>query len=399
MSRLATVSSLAAGFAFLPLPDAVWAQAPEIRTHDTFLVQFDVFDNGFLGAGAAYFSGSGFTFGGQTGLYEGQLLVGVSEEQVCGEAYAGASGQEDFNWVNTAPFDTIRVFDAPYEAFDEGYRVAFDCSGDPDPLLIEVVERSYSDTGDPYVVLEFEVFNRGTTDMTDVYVGLFADLDVGDFTRNLADFDDATDLLYVWDDTATNPNYYGMAALGVTDHPGADVSGYEFFDEAPTETWLYYALTNGGWTSPPPVEDQRTVLGTGPYDIPAEGSIVTKFAFVAGLDEADIIANAKELFCLIECWPPAAEPTVEAAGLVLHEAYPNPSRGATMLALTLAAPQHVRLAVYDVLGREAVVLYEGPLPAGRRAFDLDGAMLPTGVYVVRLEAEGGTVSRPFTRVR
>jgi hypothetical protein len=291
--------------------------------------------------------------------------------------------------------------------------VAFDCSGEPDVQPpIEVVERSYSYTGAPFVVFEFTVINRGTVDIEDAHVGLFADFDVGiEAYTNLADFDDATNLLYVWDETGGTTEYYGMMALNVESYPGADVSGYEFDvgdGVNPTEAQLYAALTNGG--EPPPVwkGDRRTVLGTGPYDIPAGGCVLTQFAFVAGLDEAGIIANAQAaaasvwskgpLGCAI---PPATEPMAEATGAVLHAPYPNPAQGATTLAFTLDAPQSVRLSVYDVLGREAAVLVEGERSAGRHAFDLDpaGAGLPAGVYVVRLEAGEGAASRRLTLVR
>src|SRR5690606_31803520 len=86
-----------------------------------------------------------------------------------------------------------------------------------------------------------------------------------------------------------NPNYYGTAALG------GGVSGWEFDVGAgsnPTETQLWEAMTNGGVPTPGAGADRRTVLGTGPYNIPAGGSVTVQFAFVGGTDEADILANA-----------------------------------------------------------------------------------------------------------
>jgi hypothetical protein len=46
----------------------------------------------------------------------------------------------------------------------------------------------------------------------------------------------------------------------------------------------------------------------------------------------------------------------------------------------------VRLAVYDVLGREAVRLIEGEMEAGTHEVRLDAGQLPSGTYLVRLEA-------------
>jgi hypothetical protein len=396
----------------LALPGTVLAQTVTTETHDTFLIQFEVFDNGFLGESANFGDtpgAGGFFFGGVFGLFEGQFLVGLSSTKVCGEAYAGSAGQEGANWVNTQAFSDITTFEAPYEEFDEGYSVGFDCSGDPnpDPAPIEVVERSYSDTGDPFVVLEFQVFNEGATDLTGVYTGLFSDLDVGDFVNNFGDFDDGTDLLYVWDNSATNPNYYGMMALNVGDNPGADVSGVAFDAGAganPTQDLMWAAMTSGVEPPPAAVADRRTVLATGPYDIPAGGSIVVQFAYVAGLDEAGIIANAGTANTKVDFIPVplAIEPNPDGTPgtHALGEVFPNPFSANARVSLEVAQTQDVRLAVYDALGREVAVLHEGALSSGRNhTFELSAASLPSGVYLVRAAGETFVDTRQVTVTR
>lgn len=67
----------------------------------------------------------------------------------------------------------------------------------------------------------------------------------------------------------------------------------------------------------------------------------------------------------------------------LSPAFPNPTNGTATVTLTLGESQHVRLAVYDALGREVTVLHDGPLPASSRSFQLDGGSLPSGLYLVR----------------
>ena len=71
--------------------------------------------------------------------------------------------------------------------------------------------------------------------------------------------------------------------------------------------------------------------------------------------------------------------------------YPNPFNPATRVTVTLARPGTVRLALVDLLGREARVVREGPLPAGEHAISVDGAGLPSGLYLLRLELEDGAV--------
>lgn len=85
-------------------------------------------------------------------------------------------------------------------------------------------------------------------------------------------------------------------------------------------------------------------------------------------------------------------------------AQPNPFRGETGLEFTLAAPAGVRLAVYDVLGREVRVLARDlRFGAGthRVAWDgrtRDGRTVGAGAYFVRLSAGGRSESRMVVRM-
>ncbi|MFD2531780.1 T9SS type A sorting domain-containing protein [Gracilimonas halophila] len=52
--------------------------------------------------------------------------------------------------------------------------------------------------------------------------------------------------------------------------------------------------------------------------------------------------------------------------------------------------QHVRLEVYDVLGRRVQVLVDEEQPAGYYTFQFDAGRLASGVYLYRMQT-GGTV--------
>ena len=77
---------------------------------------------------------------------------------------------------------------------------------------------------------------------------------------------------------------------------------------------------------------------------------------------------------------------------------PNPSRGAATLTVALPEAARARLAVYDVLGREVLVVADRTLQAGVQTLAL-GRSLPAGVYVVRLATAQGTTAVQFTVVR
>jgi len=80
-----------------------------------------------------------------------------------------------------------------------------------------------------------------------------------------------------------------------------------------------------------------------------------------------------------------AEDGPEAPGPWLAAPAPNPTRGTATLAYRLAEPGVARLSVVDLLGREVVVLAEGPHAAGEARASVPAGLAP-GVYVVRLVA-------------
>jgi photosystem II stability/assembly factor-like uncharacterized protein len=85
--------------------------------------------------------------------------------------------------------------------------------------------------------------------------------------------------------------------------------------------------------------------------------------------------------------------------LRLGAAHPNPFREATTLRYALAEAGTVRLAVYDVLGREVAVLVDGPQAAGDHEAVLAASGQPNGVYFVRLTAGASSETRRVTLTR
>lgn len=81
------------------------------------------------------------------------------------------------------------------------------------------------------------------------------------------------------------------------------------------------------------------------------------------------------------------------------EVYPNPATHEVRVDVPAGVSGPVRIAVYDTLGREAAVLWDGPAPAGEQTVTFDASGLPAGLYVVRLEAAGAVQSRKMVVVR
>ncbi len=69
----------------------------------------------------------------------------------------------------------------------------------------------------------------------------------------------------------------------------------------------------------------------------------------------------------------------------LHPIYPNPFNNTANIAFDLPREVTGRLVVYDVLGREANILYNGRLTSGTHQMQFNGANLSSGTYFVKLE--------------
>ncbi|MFZ4621615.1 MAG: aryl-sulfate sulfotransferase [Bacteroidota bacterium] len=77
----------------------------------------------------------------------------------------------------------------------------------------------------------------------------------------------------------------------------------------------------------------------------------------------------------------------------LDQNYPNPFNPSTTIQYTLAGNSMVRLAVYDLLGREAAVLVNSRESAGTHSVEWNAEQFPSGVYFYRLSAGGLSVTK------
>jgi len=84
---------------------------------------------------------------------------------------------------------------------------------------------------------------------------------------------------------------------------------------------------------------------------------------------------------------------------VLEPNYPNPFRASTTIRFGLPEASPVRLTVYDVLGRQVAVLVDASLAPGIHRVRFDAAHLPSGMYLVALEAGGRRMTGSMVRAK
>ncbi|MEM6782258.1 MAG: FG-GAP-like repeat-containing protein [Bacteroidota bacterium] len=151
-------------------------------------------------------------------------------------------------------------------------------------------------------------------------------------------------------------------------------------------------------TAPGVFEERPDVIDAFP-DLAPSRDIMT--GDVEGDGDLDIVFRARDGFDYYrnDAIVVADEPTAQVPDTpALDAAYPNPFRDAATLTLALPEAQAVRVALYDVLGREVALLHDGTAPAGPLTLRVDGRRLASGVYVVRAEGATFAATRRITHL-
>ena len=73
---------------------------------------------------------------------------------------------------------------------------------------------------------------------------------------------------------------------------------------------------------------------------------------------------------------------------VLEGNYPNPFNPSTTIGFSVPSESHIRLTVFDILGRKVATLTDQPYAPGRHSLDWNGSNVASGQYFYRLEVDG-----------
>ncbi len=183
----------------------------------------------------------------------------------------------------------------------------------------------------------------------------------------------------------------------IADNPGAG------FSPPPNATCPGSSNTCGGgetlrWSIGPIAAGQSRSLSYGAQLLTSadRGTLVQHSAILSCDGDRGGVASAAAV--LGSAAPVAAEDGPPASTFRLA-VFPNPTPAATTFSLTLAAPEDVRLVVYDVTGRAVATVLEGRLPAGAHRIPWDASRLPPGVYVCRVAAGSHTRSEKLVVLR
>ncbi|MBO6576247.1 MAG: T9SS type A sorting domain-containing protein [Rhodothermales bacterium] len=125
--------------------------------------------------------------------------------------------------------------------------------------------------------------------------------------------------------------------------------------------------------------------------------------FLAAADGIITVGSADGTISTGPAIPASSTDTEDAAELptewALEQNYPNPFNPVTTIAFAMPESADVRLAVYDLLGREVALLVHGVVEAGRHEVRFDAGGLPSGTYLYRLDSPAISQSRILTLVK
>ena len=164
----------------------------------------------------------------------------------------------------------------------------------------------------------------------------------------------------------TNPGGAVTVTPSSSDAGAVTVSGALTFDGSNWETPQTVTVT------PADDNDADDEAVTITHAVSGYGNIATGPQIAVTVDDNDIVTAKEEEI-----------PTLFA----LKQNYPNPFNPLTTVEFSLDKAQHVRLAVYDLLGQEMRVLTDGVRPAGRYRIPFDASNLASGTYLYALRSE------------
>jgi hypothetical protein len=189
-----------------------------------------------------------------------------------------------------------------------------------------------------------------------------------------------------FDDTLTTQECPAVTGRG----GGGQAALYRFYTD-PRELRLVWRNYAGAWSVPVVVGDIDPMwiqpgveyLGAGNYGVVfVSRSVPFQGAF---FDRTD--------------WTGVVERRRMAASENILSVVPNPLAGRGQVRYNLSRASGLVLRVYDQSGRAVRTVYDGTSAGGRNALGLDATGLAPGIYFLRADADGSTLTVPFTVVR
>ena len=152
--------------------------------------------------------------------------------------------------------------------------------------------------------------------------------------------------------------------------------------------------------------DRRAVMATGPFRMEpgATEDLLIALVWARGTSNLDSITELRKAMRHVQglgealLTPTISVPKTSPKSLLAYaENAPNPFDERTVIRYSVPEPQHVRLTIYDVLGRQVGTLVDGVQTEGMHEVVFEAGSLPPGVYIYRLSIGRATTTGRMVR--
>gem|GEM_PF-2477983 len=358
-----------------------------------------VTSNGRIGfSSQGQMGGLGFRYKGSQLLYEASLMIGNSPSAVSNNARS-SEGDADEHFIKRVSVKEA-ITDSTISGSSE-----FDDSGNPSRLKIDVrhkVTVNSKSPDDKYIIAEYEVVNRSTSNLDGIYIGLFTDWDIDDPEFNATRYSSIDRLAYAYNANSSS-SYAGVKLLSSSAQPAyypLSLSTSPLSDGNFTTAEKYMTLSSGikqpGTGSS--ATDVSFVSGYGPFTIVANGSVKVAFALGGGIDLSDLQQNLREAQIHYD------NKSLAAGSSAVLYTYPNPvtpyyNNNITTV-VNLPENAVVSLDLFNLTGqRVKSLLNNTSLDRGAHTLYYNFSDLSSGIYLLRMRYNNSVKTHKISVVK
>jgi subtilisin family serine protease len=348
--------------------------------------------------------GEGFRYpaSGGNALYHGTFMLSYGQSRVCASLYRENVFPYEFEWLSDGPI----IISTPGQFADqEAQSSCYDHNVFQQYVSSVVVnEKAYAwaDTAhDDFVILEYELSNISSTDLLNCYGAMFMDWDIGDFTINSVGYDASHGIGYMY---SFSSNYYGVKSLThpVYAHRAVDNNLYTSYGpNIFSDNVIYQFIVGNIGQLVASGGEFSHITSVGPLNLETDTTVTVAFAIVGGLTFNHMINNAiaaEEAYQSILNQSPLANVSTETE-VYLSDPTPNPFNLEVSFHLDLISSANIDISIFDILGREVAVVFQGISPAGSRQFVWKAEDFASGIYFLQAQAGGHSMMKKLILIK
>ncbi len=352
--------------------------------------------NGRVGYNSPPLQGKGFVHNSfsESLLYESGLMIGHSTTQVSDCVRSG----DDFLPI-ASPVESNNPVYAEIEYPSRFNDTKVD-STKMDLLVKQTVMAWTDSTLNNTIWFKYQIINQSANSYGDLYVGIFTDWDVKDYSHNVANYDTTTSYAYCLDKNDSSIitgiqllSHKSKKVYSLSNVQGGD--GFIDISDGYSEEEKYLSLSNdqydaGGTTG----NDVVQVVGYGPFILDPSDTLNLTFAYLVGTSYENAIQSAQ---VNVEVYDSLF---VESIGIHNQNSnkwdlsvYPNPSDNILRIDGRFQTKDIKDVSIIDVLGRS----YNPEYSVKNNKININVSTLSTGIYFTKITFRDEVISLKFLK--